>query len=366
MDRPAYADYPAPQKFQAIQAIIMQRLREHPKAMCSYSGGSDSDILIHLIEQCRQMLPSLPPVHYVFFNTGLEMEATKRHVKETAERFGVEIETVKPKVGIVNAVRKYGIPFASKVFSQRLEDWQKNSIPLDIVEEFNEAEDKLAKYEEFDKRYPNSKQTLEFLLSYRRLTDEFQYGSQFSISSAAFFLDFLKENQPPFRISKRCCEYCKKRPAHAAMKGYEMTITGERKAEGGQRAALTVNGTGCFSETTDGKFRLRPLYWVTDKDKEWYKNAWAIRYSDAYEVYGFKRTGCCGCPINARVTKELERLRPYEPNLVKAAWAVFGDSYRYRQKYNEYKAERYRQEKLRKIGFEQIGIDEVMEWADGS
>ena len=38
-DRPLYADYEAPQKFQAIQSIIMQRLREHPRAICSYSGG---------------------------------------------------------------------------------------------------------------------------------------------------------------------------------------------------------------------------------------------------------------------------------------------------------------------------------------
>ena len=45
-DRPAYADFNAPRKFMAIEAIIAKRLIEHPRAMLSYSGGSDSDILM--------------------------------------------------------------------------------------------------------------------------------------------------------------------------------------------------------------------------------------------------------------------------------------------------------------------------------
>ncbi len=47
-DRSAYADFEAPAKFLAIESIIVRRLKEHPKAICSYSGGSDSDILIDL------------------------------------------------------------------------------------------------------------------------------------------------------------------------------------------------------------------------------------------------------------------------------------------------------------------------------
>ena len=82
-DRPEYADFDSPAKFQAILGIIMTRLRQHPNAICSYSGGSDSDILIDLIEMAREILPSLPPVDYAFFNTGLEMKAIRDHVKET-------------------------------------------------------------------------------------------------------------------------------------------------------------------------------------------------------------------------------------------------------------------------------------------
>lgn len=53
-DRPEYADYDAPRKFQAIISIIGKRLTEHPNAICSYSGGSDSDILLDLIERTRK------------------------------------------------------------------------------------------------------------------------------------------------------------------------------------------------------------------------------------------------------------------------------------------------------------------------
>lgn len=60
-DRPPYADFEAPAKFEAIKSIIAKRLIEHPNAICSYSGGSDSDIMLHLIETVRQTF-NLPPI----------------------------------------------------------------------------------------------------------------------------------------------------------------------------------------------------------------------------------------------------------------------------------------------------------------
>ena len=346
-DRPLYADYEAPQKFQAIQSIIMQRLREHPKAICSYSGGSDSDILIHMIEQAREILPSLPPVKYVFFNTGLEMKATKDHVKEVAQRYGVEIETVRPKMNIVLATRKYGQPFVSKIMSEGLNGWQKKNIPLSIVDEYNNAEDKAAKRKELKERYPGCENTINFLCCCNA-AGEPRPNIQLVINSSKYMLDFIRENPPGFQVSAKCCDYCKKQVAHAVQKDYEMVITGERRDEGGMRSVPRsgdANSTMCFSETATGQYRLRPLYYVSDKDKEWYKETWGIKYSDAYEVYGMKRTGCCGCPISYRATEDLELIRPYEPNLVKAAWNVFGASYLYRQKYNEYKKQRMQNEK---------------------
>lgn len=343
-DRPDYADYDPPQKFQAITGIIMTRLRQHPKAICSYSGGSDSDIMIDLIERARIIAPSLPKVDYVFFNTGLEMKATKDHVKETAEKYGVNIVEARPKVNIVTASREHGIPFVSKIMSNGLSEWQKKGVPLSIADEYEQAEDKAAKRAELRERYPKCESLINFLCCCNK-DGEPRPNIQLVINSSKYMRDFIAECPPNFKISAKCCDYCKKQLAHSVQKGYEMIITGERRDEGGMRSVPRGDNTAlCFTETANGQYRLRPLYYVSDKDKEWYKKTYGIKYSDAYEVYGLTRTGCCGCPISYKAIQDLEMIEPYEPNVVKAAWNIFGNSYRYRVKYNEYKAQRMAKE----------------------
>ncbi len=343
-DRPDYADFDAPAKFNAIQSIIAKRLREHPNAICSYSAGSDSDIMIDNIERTRKLF-DLPPVKYVFFNTGLEMQAIKDHVKETEEKYRIEIEICRPEVNIVNATRKYGIPFVSKIMSAGLSEWQKKGIPLSIAEEYDQAEDKAAKRQELRERYPKCESVINFLCCCNAAGDP-RPNIQLVINSSKYMRDFIAEFPPDFKISAKCCDYCKKQVAHKVQKDYEMIITGERRDEGGMRSVPRKDNTAlCFTETASGQYRLRPLYYVSDRDKEWYKEYYGIRYSDAYEVYGLTRTGCCGCPISYKAVDDLELIRPYEPNVVKAAWNIFGKSYEYRKKYNEYKKERMVQEK---------------------
>lgn len=341
-DRPAYADFDAPQKFQAIQSIIAKHLIQHPKAICSYSGGADSDILIDLIERTRTIF-NLPPVKYVFFNTGLEMKATKDHVKAVAKKYGVTIEEHRPKINIVKATREHGVPFVSKIMSEGLSEWQKKGIPLSIAEEYEQAENKAEKRKELKKRYPNCESVINFLCCCNS-AGEPRPNIQLVINSSKYMRDFIAECPPDFAISAKCCDYCKKQLAHRVQKDYDMIITGERRAEGGMRSVPRKDNTSlCFTETSSGQYRLRPLYYVSDADKAWYKDYYGIRYSDAYEVYGLTRTGCCGCPISYKAVEDLEKIRPYEPNLVKAAWNVFGKSYEYRKKYNEYKAMRMRE-----------------------
>lgn len=348
-DRPAYADLEPPEKFQAIMGIIMTRLKQHPKAICSYSGGSDSDIMVDLIEQARKIAPSLPPVKYVFFNTGLEMRAIKDHVKDTERKYGIFIQECRPNVNIVNATRQYGIPFVSKIMSGGLSEWQRKGVPLSIADEYDQAEDKHAKREELRKRYPRCESLINFLCCCNK-EGEPRPNIQLVINSSKYMRDFIAEFPPDFQISAKCCDYCKKNVAKSAQKDYEMIITGERRDEGGMRSVPRTDNTSlCFTETASGQYRLRPLFYVSDKDKEWYKDFFHIKYSDAYEVYGLTRTGCCGCPISYKAVEDLEKIRPYEPNLVKAAWNVFGRSYMYRQKYNEYKKQRMMEEKQRKI-----------------
>lgn len=343
-DRPDYADFDAPQKFNAIMSIIARRLTEHPNAICSYSGGADSDIMIDLIERTREIF-NLPPVKYVFFNTGLEMKATKDHVKEVAKKYGVEIEEHRPKISIVQSARIHGIPFVSKIMSAGLSEWQKKRIPLSIAEEYENAEDKEKKRKELKKRFPKCESVINFLCCCNS-KGEPRPDIQLVINSSKYMRDFIAEFPPEFKISAKCCDYCKKQVAHRVQKGYDMIITGERRDEGGMRSVPRKDCTSmCFTENADGQFRLRPLFYVSDADKAWYKEYYGIRYSAAYELYGLTRTGCCGCPISHKAVDDLEKIRPYEPNVVKAAWNIFGASYEYRAKYNDYKKMRMQQAK---------------------
>lgn len=345
-DRPDYADFEPAAKFEAIKSIIAKHLIQHPNAICSYSGGSDSDIMLDLIERTREIF-ELPPVDYAFFNTGLEMQATKDHVKEVAEMYHIEITEHRPEVNIVNAVRNYGIPFVSKIMSGGLSEWQKKGIPLSIADEYEQAEDKAAKRKELKERYPNCESVINFICCCNSDGDP-RPNIQLVINSSKYMRDFINEYPPDFQISADCCYYCKKQCAHRVQKNYEMIITGERRDEGGMRSVPRKDNTAlCFTETASGQYRLRPLYYVSDKDKQWYKDRYHIRYSDAYEVYGLTRTGCCGCPISYKAVEDLEKIQKYEPNVVKAAWNIFGKSYEYRKKYNEYKKVRMDQEKYK-------------------
>ena len=229
--------------------------------------------------------------------------------------------------------------------SAGLSGWQKKGVPLSIADEYDQAEDKAAKRAELRERYPKCEDVINFLCCCNS-AGEPRPNIQLVINSSKYMRDFIGEYPPDFQISAKCCDYCKKQLAHSVQKGYDMIITGERRDEGGMRSVPRKDNTSlCFTETGGGQYRLRPLYYVSDADKAWYKDYYGIRYSDTYEVYGLTRTGCCGCPISYKAIDDLEKIRPYEPNVVKAAWNIFGKSYEYRRKYVEYKERRKAAEK---------------------
>ena len=142
--------------------------------------------------------------------------------------------------------------------------------------------------------------------------------------------------RPTSKISNKCCEYAKKKPAKLLIKQLDadLEIIGVRKAEGGIRSASYKT---CFSESkTKGCNSYRPVFWYTDSDKKAYEEFYNIQHSRCYTEYGLKRTGCVGCPYNPKVTEELEIIKKFEPNLYTAAVNIFGDSYEYTRKYREF------------------------------
>ena len=105
-------------------------------------------------------------------------------------------------------------------------------MPLSIADEYAEADDKAAKRRELKERYPKCESLINFLCCCNS-QGEPRPNIQLVINSSKYMLDFIRENPPGFKISAHCCDCCKKSPAHAVQKPYNMIITGERRDEGG-------------------------------------------------------------------------------------------------------------------------------------
>lgn len=87
----------APENKAIFESIIIANSKiKNPcykRIVCSISGGADSDIILDLISK----LDTEKKVEYIFFNTGIEYQATKDHLKYLEERYGVRIEEIKAK-----------------------------------------------------------------------------------------------------------------------------------------------------------------------------------------------------------------------------------------------------------------------------
>jgi 3'-phosphoadenosine 5'-phosphosulfate sulfotransferase (PAPS reductase)/FAD synthetase len=90
----------APQNINIQKYLMVTRhkLSEYHRIAVSYSGGSDSDIMLDLIELVKP--DDCGEIKYIFFDTGLEWDATLRHLKETEQRYGVAIQQIKSEMSI--------------------------------------------------------------------------------------------------------------------------------------------------------------------------------------------------------------------------------------------------------------------------
>jgi len=313
----------APKNFNIVDSLLKGRamLERHHKIAVSVSGGSDSDTIMDLLELIK---PDTCELIYVFFDTGLEFAATKRHLDELERKYGVNIERRRAKVTVAAACNKYGVPFISKDVSEFMErlqrhgfDWH-DSFENATVEKYGRCKSALEWY--FDRRTPGR-----------------SGKSKFSIAKYTLLHEFIMDTPPDFNISDKCCNYAKKAVAKEFQREHNpnLSVNGMRRAEGGRRAGSIQT---CFSPCHDNEpDNYRPLWFWTDADKAAYKEWRGLCYSDCYEVWGLKRTGCVGCPCNSKAEQELGIVAQYEPQLAKAAMSVFGASYDYKRRYAEYK-----------------------------
>ena len=329
------------QKFNSIEDIlnncpdnkvIMQNLvkawavinspKYDKRLVCSISGGSDSDIMLYIVYRCDKD----NKVDYVWFDTGLEYQATKDHLKYLEDKYEITILRKRPKIPIPSSCKKYGQPFISKQpVSEYMSRLQKHNFKW---------EDK--PFEELYKEYPRCKAALQWWCNLNK-------SDSFNIRRNKWLKEFIVQNHPKFKISNICCKYAKKDLIHNLIKeeGYDLNIFGVRKAEGGARATSYKN---CFDEA-DGCDNYRPLFWYKDSDKKDYEEYYNVKHSDCYSKYGLLRTGCCGCPYGKDFEYELEIIENYEPKLFKAVNNIFQDSYEYTRKYRKFRQDMENKEK---------------------
>lgn len=296
--------------------VAKNKLEQSYAPVCSISGGADSDIMLDLIYRSDEEHKT----KYVFLDTGLEFQATRKHLAELQDKYGIEIETLKAVKPIPTCVKKYGVPFLSKQVSENIMRLQTNG--------FQWEDDS---FENLLLKYPHCKTALKWWCN---LKGE---GSSFNISRNKWLKEFLIENPPTFPISSKCCYYAKKLVIHNFEKQTEidLSMTGVRKAEGGVRASAYKN---CFTPPNEktGVSYYRPLFWFTKEDKEQYEEQFNIVHSDCYKVWGMKRTGCCGCPYGRDFEQELALAQKYEPKMYKAMVSIFGEAYEYTRLYKQF------------------------------
>lgn len=303
-----------------------QHVTWHNKIVAAVSGGWDSDILADLIIRCG----GKDKTTFVFFNTGLEYDATKKQIKRLEEKYGIEIKILPPIKPIPLCVREFGLPFWSKQVSEFIYRLQRHNFQWE-----NEPFDVLLE------RYPRCRAALRWWCNAWPAGARGQ-NSKFNISYTPWLKEFMVENPPDFKISAKCCDYAKKEPVKKFMAtgGFDLNCVGVRKAEGGARA--TAYST-CYTQATSGPDQYRPLFWMSDEDKAIYDQHYGIEHSDCYTVWGMKRTGCAGCPFGKEREMELALAEKYEPKFHKAMLKVFGPSYDYTRRFMEFR-ERKKQE----------------------
>lgn len=297
-----------------IKAWYKINSQKYNKVLCTVSGGSDSDIVIDICRKCDKD----NKIEYVWFDTGLEYQATKEHLKYLEKKYGIEIKSYSAIKSIPKSCREYGEPFLSKQVSEFMKRLQKHDFRW---------EDK--PFDELIKEYPKCKSALEWWCG-----DKGE-NSMFNISRNKCLKEFIVNNPPDFKISGECCKYAKKDVSIRIISEfrYDLNITGIRKAEGGVRSAAYHT---CFSEEDNGCDNYRPIFWYKDQTKKTYERHYGIIHSRCYTEYGLSRTGCAGCPFGKNFEFELQAIKEHEPKLLKAVNNIFGKSYEYTRKYKEF------------------------------
>lgn len=270
-------------------------------AYLSFSGGRDSTILHHLLDEA---LPG-NKIPRVYINTGIEYKEVLKFVRSLQER-DPRVIIYNSGVNIKQMLETKGYPFKSKEYAMTLSIYQNSGRTKTVKKYLGE-----------EPGHTCPKYMCPPKLRY-------QFSEDFKIN-----------------ISKKCCNELKKKPAarYAREAGKSITITGMRSSEGGQRSNIS-----CSSFEDNKLVKFHPLVPVPGEWMSWYQREREIVLSSLYyPPYNFQRTGCKGCPFAPELQQELDTMHyllPEEEKQCEYLWAPVYAEYRrigYRLRTNEQK-----------------------------
>ncbi|MFZ3132852.1 MAG: phosphoadenosine phosphosulfate reductase family protein [Desulfosporosinus sp.] len=258
-------------------AMTSSRIREwyeywDGQVYVSFSGGNDSTVLLNLV---RNLYPEVPAV---FIDTGLEFPEIRKHVKTYNN-----VVIIKPEVSFEKVLAQYGYPVISKDVSRRIRYAQKGS---------NWAVTAMQGLEiDGTRREKGYKQAY---VKYRYLLDA------------------------PFKVSDKCCEILKERPARkygreSGRKAYIGLLAEESRR---RKAAYLKAGCNSFN----GKLKSsKPMMFWRHQDVLEYIKSYNLPYAEIYgdivntpkglTTTGAMRTGCMFCMFGTHLEKGENRFQ---------------------------------------------------------
>lgn len=197
-------------------------------AYLSFSGGRDSTILHHLLDEA---LPG-NKIPRVYINTGIEYKEVLKFVRSLQER-DPRVIIYNSGVNIKQMLETKGYPFKSKEHAMTLSIYQNSGRTKTVKKYLGE-----------EPGHTCPKYMCPPKLRY-------QFSEDFKIN-----------------ISKKCCNELKKKPAarYAREAGKSITITGMRSSEGGQRSNIS-----CSSFEDNRLVKFHPLVPVPGEWMSWYQ-----------------------------------------------------------------------------------------------
>ena len=151
-------------------------LGSHLTPVVAISGGADSDIMLDLCSK----IDADKKIKYVWYDTGLEYNATKEHIDFLEDKYGVNISRAKAVYSIPYSCKHYGSPFFTKYVSEMINRLQRHNFTwVDGT------------YEELSEQFPNCSVALKWWCNANG------EKSRFNIEQNKYLKEFLISTPPP-------------------------------------------------------------------------------------------------------------------------------------------------------------------------